>query len=357
MEETRPGENRIEPQQPPRKAAAPVEPSPAKGNPQPPAARRERRRAPRQESASGESAAEAEKSSAPAAQKPNGLIHDISLADGGGSSGSRLLIVILAILAAAELGGVIYFYTQFYSQTLVANSLQGKLDQSTAAAKTQSDELARQSDMLSSLKGEFVKVDEERRGLKKSIEERQKTVTEIEGRLKEAVENAAAAKESLSRQEQIAVYLRTRFKESKGTELQLMDRLEAASREKAALSAKLARAREGDLEPETPPAGDEIPLKETVVTEAAAAPNEIAGQVLVSHDKYNFVIVNLGSEDGIAVGSVGVIEQKGVEVVKAKVKKLYPRMCLADVVSASPDGKIEKNFVVKFMRTPRSQGT
>jgi len=357
MEETRPGENRIEPQQPPQKAAAPVGPSPAKGNPQPPAPRPERRRAPRQESASGESAAEAEKPRPPAAQKQNRLIPDISPAAGGGSSGSRPLIVILAILAVAELGAVIYFYSQSYSQTLVANSLQGKLDQSTAAAKAQSAELVRQSDMLSGLKGEFVKVDEERRGLKNSVEERQKTVTEIEGRLKEAVEGAAAAKANLTRQEQIAVYLRTRLKESKGTELQLMDRLESAAREKAALSEKLVRAREGDLEPETPPGGDEIPLKETVVTEAAATPNEIAGQVLVSHDKYNFIIVNLGSEDGIAVGSVGVIEQKGVEVGKAKVKKLYPRMCLADVVSTSPDGKIEKNFVVKFSRAPRGEGT
>ncbi|MEI6632799.1 MAG: hypothetical protein WCP22_03160 [Chlamydiota bacterium] len=352
MEETRPGENRIEPQQPPQKAAAPVEPFPAKGNPQPPAPRPERRRAPRQESA-----AEAKKPRPPAAQKPNGLIPDISPADGGESSWSRLLIVILAVLALAELGAVIYYYSQFYSQTLVANSLQGKLDRSTAAAKAQSSEFVRQSDMLSGLKGEFVKVDEERRGLKKSIEERQKTFTVMEGRLKEALESAAAAKANLARQEQIAVYLRTRLKESKGTELQLMDRLESAAREKAALSTKLVRAREGDLEPETPPGGDEIPLKETVVTEAAATPNEIAGQVLVSHDKYNFVIVNLGSEDGIAVGNVGVIEQKGVEVGKAKVKKLYPRMCLADVVSASPDGKVEKNFVVKFSRAPRGGGT
>ena len=46
-----------------------------------------------------------------------------------------------------------------------------------------------------------------------------------------------------------------------------------------------------------------------------------------------------------------------VEVGKAKVKKLYPRMCLADVVSASPDGKVEKNFVVKFSRAPRGGGT
>ncbi len=267
--------------------------------------------------------------------------------------GSRLLIAVLAILAAAELGGVIYFYTRFYTQSLVATSLQGKLDESAAAVKAQGAEIARQSDLLAGIRREYLKADEERRELKKGIAERQRAISDLEVRLKAAAESAAETKATLARQEQIAAYLRVRLKESKGTELQLMDRLEAAAKEKADLEAKLARAREGEFDLDAPSADGGIPLRETVVSEAAGAPNEISGQVLVSHDKYNFVIVNLGSEDGVSVGDEGSIEQKGVEVGKAKVKKLYPRMCLADVVAASPDRKIEKNFVVKFVRHPR----
>lgn len=78
--------------------------------------------------------------------------------------------------------------------------------------------------------------------------------------------------------------------------------------------------------------------------------------MLVSHEKYNFVIVNLGSEDGIALGDTGVIEAQGVRVGTAKVKKLYPRMCLADVAVSSPDQKIEKNAVIKFSRLPQDGG-
>ncbi len=76
--------------------------------------------------------------------------------------------------------------------------------------------------------------------------------------------------------------------------------------------------------------------------------------MLVSHEKYNFVIVNLGSEDGIALGDTGVIEAQGVRVGTAKVKKLYPRMCPADVAVSSPDQKIEKNAVIKFSRLPKT---
>lgn len=357
MEETMPGEGRIEPQQPVQKAAAPVEPSPAKHKPQGPTPRPERRRAPLREPAAGESAAKTKNIRPPATQDPDGVLTDAPPAGRGESPGSRLLVVVLAILATVELGAVIYFYAQYYSQSLVTNSLQGKLDHAAAATKTQSAELARQSDMLEGLKGAFFRADEERVKLKALLEERQKAVAEIELRLKETAEGAATAKTNLGRQEQIAVYLRTRLKESKGTELQLMERLEAAAREKADIEAKLARAREGEPEPEASPAAGDIPLKETVVTETAAAPNEIAGQVLVSQAKYNFVIVNLGSEDGIAVGSEGIIEQKGVEVGKAKVKKLYPRMCLADVALLSPGQKIGKDFVVRFTRVSRGDGT
>lgn len=341
MEESTAGKRRIEPQQPAPQGPVPAAPPPRQALPPRP----ERQKPPRREPAAPEPAP------ARAAEPP-----DTPLPGHGGSSGSRLVVLVLSILAAIELAGVAYFYTQFYTQSLITGSLQGKLDQSTAAAKAQEIELARQSDMISNLKGEFVKVDEERRGLKKNIEEHRRTVAEIEARLKETAESATSAKANLARQEQIAVYLRTRLRESKGTELQLMDRLEAASKEKTDLEAKLARAREGEMEPEVEPAGDDIPLRETVVTETAA-PNEITGQVLVSHEKYGFVIVNLGSEDGITVGNEGIIEQKGVQVGKAKVKKLYPRMCLADVVTVSPEKKIEKNFAVKFTRAPRSDGT
>ena len=269
------------------------------------------------------------------------------------ASGSRLITVVLCVLAVAELAAALYFYSRFYSQSLLSSSLQKQIEEAAVAAPPPTADISRHAHILAALKSEFLKVDGERRVLRTRIEERQKILAEFQSRLKLASEKAAATAAGLARQEQIASYLRTRLKESKSTELQLIERLEAAAREKADLVAKLARARDGEPDPG---AAGEISLKETVVTDSAGGPREIAGQVLVSHEKYNFVIVNLGSEDGIALGDTGVIEAQGVRVGTAKVKKLYPRMCLADVAVSSPDQKIEKNAVIKFSRLPQDGG-
>lgn len=330
MEKTKPGEAPIEPQGAVKGDAAPAGGSPAAARPPlPPSGR------------PGPAAPPPPAESVP--EPPDTPV---------GASGARTITIVLCALAVVELAAALYFYSQFYSQSLLSGSLQGQLKEAAAAAQAQNAELARQSDMLAALKNEFLKADEERRGLRRSVEERQKMLSDFQNRLRETSEKAAAAAASLARQEQIATYLRTRLKESKSTELQLMERLESTAREKADLEARLARA-PGDAQ--AGEAGD-ISLRETVVTDSAAGLAEIAGQVLVSHEKYSFVIINLGSEDGIAVGDEGAIEVQDVRAGTVKVKKIYPRMCLADVVDPSPDQKIEKNAVVKFSRVAHSGG-
>jgi len=100
----------------------------------------------------------------------------------------------------------------------------------------------------------------------------------------------------------------------------------------------------------------DIELKETVVSGSGEAAGEITGQILVSNDRYRFVIVNLGSDDGIEVGSQGTIESDGAPAGMAAVKKLYSKMCLADVIQTAPGQRVTKRSVVKFSRPSRRGG-
>ncbi|MDD5557704.1 MAG: hypothetical protein PHN82_10735 [bacterium] len=256
------------------------------------------------------------------------------------------LVAILVFLAVAEAAAIAYFYAQYYSQNLMSISLQGKLDQTAAVANERSAELARQIDTLNRIKQEFVRVDNERKALERGIAEKERLAADLDARLRETSESERVARLSLGRQEQIAAYLRRRLKESKETEMELHTRLEELTARQREMEGRIARMRG----PGAPVEGAEIELRETVVADASAAPRDIAGQVLIANERYRFIIVNLGSDDGVGIGDEGVIENDGVQVGRARVKKIYNKMCLADVVQAAAGQQVDKKSTVRFTR-------
>lgn len=103
------------------------------------------------------------------------------------------------------------------------------------------------------------------------------------------------------------------------------------------------------------PIARETPPVETVVPEEANPAGEITGQILILNETYNFVIVSVGSDNGVEAGDEGIVEHDGAQMGRVKVKKLYNKMCLADIVETSPDVKIRKNYLVKFSRGPENK--
>jgi len=230
------------------------------------------------------------------------------------------LVVILIILA--ESVAVAYFYARYRSQNLMTISLQDKLTQTTEDIST----------------------------LEKAIAEKKHAISDLERRISATEANERSAKDDAVRKEQIASYLRTRLKESKEMEMQMYERIEELSRKQSEMESRMAQFTLA--QGAATPVAQDIQLKETVITEEAPSVSEIAGQILILNDKYNFIILNVGSDDGIDAGDEGAIEHDGVQVGRAKVKKLYNKMCLADIVETSPDAKVQKNFLVKFTREP-----
>lgn len=261
------------------------------------------------------------------------------------TTGIHPLMVVLVALALLEGIAAIYFYARYYSQSLVNISLQGKLDQTVTVVREKSSELVQQADLVNRLKGELDGVVREKRDLERGLAEKKSALLEIEQRLTASMESERTMRADAARKEEIASYLRKRFMESKELERQMQERLEELTRKQSEMEARLAQA------PDAQPEG--IPLQETTVTGQVASESEITGQILKANEKYNFVVINLGSEDGIAIGDEGVVESKGAGIAKAKVKKLYPKLCLADIIEESGKARAQKDFVVKFPRPPR----
>ncbi len=293
------------------------------------------------------------------------------------SSAIKLVIILIILAESAVLA---YLYKKYHSQHLTTIALQDTLNRTMEAVHA----------------------------LQKDVAEKAQAVSDLERRFSEAGADGRPTKGGIAKEEQNAAYLRKRLKESKEMELQMYERIEELSRKQAEMESHAARP---DITQATPtpvaiatatvaaqptptptasatstsppqatatPVAQEAPPSETTAAEKAQPageiagqipipnpkskipnPNipqsgEIAGQILILNDTYNFIIISVGSDNGIEVGDEGIIEHDGTQMGRAKVKKLYNKMCLADIVETSPDAKIQKNYLVKFSREPEN---
>jgi hypothetical protein len=251
---------------------------------------------------------------------------------------------ILIILA--ESAALVYLYKEYRSQRLTTVAVQ--------------DTLTRTRETI--------------QALQKGIAEKAEAISDMERRLEET----AATQRSI-RGEQDAAYLRKRLKESKEMELQMYERIEELSRKQAGMETHAARPDLKTAAP-TPAATATVAAvaqpsptptataTSTPIPEAADTPiaqesppvetppaGEIMGKILIMNETYNFIIVDVGGDDGIEAGDEGIVEHDGAQIGRAQVKKLYDKMCLADIVEASPEAKIQKNYLVKFSREPENR--
>jgi hypothetical protein len=261
------------------------------------------------------------------------------------------IFFILIFIALLEGAAIAYFYAQYRSQAHLSFSLQRNLESTSTALEKQISETARQRENLNKLNEQFLKLESVKNTLESNLEDKEKTIAELDQRLTLRLQSEKDAKKDLKRQSQISVYLRKRLKESKEMELQLMERLEGVLKKKVELESRIANLQEvmGSQFPQE--AG--IPLKETTIAEPAEGVKGVEGHILIANNEYDFVIINLGSEDGIKKGDVFSIEEEGGGIGMAQVKKLYRKMCLADIMPKTKTREVKKNFIVKLISSPQ----
>ena len=74
---------------------------------------------------------------------------------------------------------------------------------------------------------------------------------------------------------------------------------------------------------------------------------KFAGKVLVVNKKYNFIIVNIGKDDGIEDGTVLIVHRGKKFIGKAAVKRTYKNMSAADLIDDWKQDEVNKGDGVK----------
>ncbi|MBI4358014.1 MAG: hypothetical protein HY584_01820 [Candidatus Omnitrophica bacterium] len=71
-----------------------------------------------------------------------------------------------------------------------------------------------------------------------------------------------------------------------------------------------------------------------------------AGSVLLINRKYNFIVINLGSRQGLSLDEVLLVQKGGSDVAKVRIEKLYDDYCAAYIIEEQSENPIGEGDVV-----------
>lgn len=201
--------------------------------------------------------------------------------------------------------------------TKAKQALEEQLGDLTQQAKTLSDQLAQEKRARETLTSQIAQTQRESNQFKSQLDaERKEKLT--------LTEDLAKAKQSYQALSNELTTLR-----------QAKEALEKRVKEMLA-----ARAKEAEQIVVKPGAGP---------TATAPSPQALAGKVLVVNREFNFVVVNLGSKDGVKAGSRFAVLKGDRQIGTVEVERLYDNLCAANVLVEEKKGQLQEGNAVRLI--------
>ena len=212
------------------------------------------------------------------------------------------------------------------------------------------------------------------------LEEYKKTISQLELKLKEAQANidtltgtleqetkakqdaldqVLELKSDLEKQKGLRSDLETKLiqtqKDAEKTQAQLKDLQSKKEQLEAKLKDLEAQAQQAQGQPQAQaqgvelgtivvgPEGANVPGQAgAILTTEQKAASSLEGKILVTNKDYNFVVINLGSKDGVNAGDAFALYHNNKYIGDIKVEKIHESMSAADFTSASIKGAVSE---------------
>lgn len=206
------------------------------------------------------------------------------------------------------------------------------------------------------------------RDLKIKLDTATKQVSDLEQQLRDSQDQITALTTDLdlekrARQENLAEIDRIRFslEEERTLKADLESKLSAAQLEAGKIQNQLKsvqsqraalEARVKDLEAKM----QRVELGTIIVGEEGGSlegqwqptPGALEGQVLVVNKEYNFVVINLGTKNGVNINNLFGVYSQGQYIGDVKVEKVHESMCAANFITPGLKEKISEGDRVVF---------
>ncbi len=251
----------------------------------------------------------------------------------GRSPGIIVIILILVLLIAASSG--FYLYHQEHLKNV---DLEERFEELNTKYKIGEAKLLEAQKILSSLEAKLKESDSRISDLSNELEKERADKENVSSSLEQF-------KLDLEAQKGLRSDLENRLKRVSGDLQSAQDKLALLEAEKKDLEAKAQ-----EVNKEGSAAG--IELGKIIVKDEAvkASPSkavdsstpQVEGKILVLNKEYNFVVINLGSKDGVAMGQVFSVYRGNNYLGDIKVEKLHDSMAAAGFASEDIKGKVRE---------------
>lgn len=217
--------------------------------------------------------------------------------------------------------------------------------------------------------GELQKTVLAKHEVEKERNELTKAKEALESQLTDTKSQAQRLSEEVAQEKRAREALTTELAQTRRESSDAKSRLETERKEKLTLTEELARAKQGyqavnselttlrqakealerrvkEMLASQATEAQTIVVKPSAAT-ASASRSSLEGKVLVVNREFNFVVVNLGSKDGLKTGTPLAILRGDKSIAKAQVERLYDNMVAATLLSEQDKQKVQEGDLVR----------
>ncbi|HTZ11981.1 MAG TPA: hypothetical protein VMD04_06395 [Candidatus Margulisiibacteriota bacterium] len=257
-----------------------------------------------------------------------------------------IILIILIVLILVLAGGGFYLYQKEHAKNL---ELQDKIEEISTKQRITESKLKDSEKLISELQTKLKEskdqIDTLNNGLQQESSARQEALSKLD-----------QLRADLEQQKNLRADIETRLTQAqdelKGTQTQLRDlevkkmeledkvkSLEAETESQRVELGKISVAQETAA---ALPKGKEQKASQKKQEKVLPPVPEADGKVLVVNKDYNFVVINLGSKDGVKIGDVFSIYHNNKYVGDVKIEKVHDSMAAAGFVSLEIKDKVSE---------------
>lgn len=267
----------------------------------------------------------------------------------------KVIVLVIAVLASLLLAGTgLYLFQREHIKNI---QLEEKLDELSVKQKASEAKFLEAQKVLATLESRLKDASDQIVTLNSQIDTLNTQVGQEKANKEEALTKIEQMRSELDQQNELRTAIGTRLSNAQDDISKILSKLKTMKSEKETLELKVKELEAKShvelgkivVSPDADQTAAPKEEKDNKTTAAVSPAKEVSGikqgiegKVLVLNKEYNFVVVNLGSKDGIAIGDQFAVYSVDKYVGDVKVEKVQESMSAAGFVVGDIKNKVKE---------------
>jgi predicted RNase H-like nuclease (RuvC/YqgF family) len=247
-----------------------------------------------------------------------------------------IILIIFCVIFAALAGGLLFLQMQEKAKNSELSSQILQLQTAKNNLQKERDEIKNQ---IAGVQSELDSLKQEARQLEDEIGSEKSKRQAVEAKLKSKDSEITNLQSKINDYETNLSGLKNKYSGLEAENEELLNKLNQIRLAKKALEAKISSGNVISSDDE-----EEVELG-TVIVKADEMISD--GRVLVVNKEFNFIVIDLGEQNGVGVGTQFGVYRDGELLAKVEVEQVYKDMSSAKILAEDLNGEIQEDDEVK----------